>query len=318
MPGFSLTTDQPAQCRINCMTPCATCSSSNPYSCNSCIAGYKLVNGACQADTSCNNMYNCQVCPFGFSIMSSSTPSKFNQTCQQCTKSNCARCNATSQQCMSCLKGFFLSGSTCTQCNTGCATCLSRNFCLQCGMGYIAQQAGTISGIAVNPPLNCLPCVSPCQTCINSPTTCTSCVGGFTLKGGICVSSFNFQVNVVFGVNLQTFQQNYFNFINQLANAAQVTHQNILIQSITAGSVSVNSLVNANYSPSSNQAANINQNLNNLFTSNSLGMPITSYSVTTNGGTIPTPDDGGGLPTSTIIILAVCIPVGTLCNYISI
>jgi hypothetical protein len=163
------------------------------------------------------------------------------------------------------------------------------------------------------------------------------------------VSSFNFQVNVVFGVTLQAFQQNYFSFINQLASAAQVSAQNILVQSITLSSVnfvnlvnanygpssnqaltvnqnSVNvvTLVNANYSPSSNQASTVNQNLNNLFAGNSIaGMPVVSHNVVTNGGTIPptpptppNPDNGGGLPTSTIIILAVCIPVGTLCNFI--
>ena len=156
-------------------------------------------------------------------------------------------------------------------------------------------------------------CANPCQTCINSITTCTSCVTGFTWQGGICVSNFNFQVNVVFGVTLQIFQANYFSFISQLASAAQVTVQNILVQSITNGSVSVNTLVNANYAPTSNQASTVNQNINNLFSSNSVaGMSVTSYSINTNGGSIPS----GGLPTSTIIILAVCIPVGTLCSFI--
>jgi hypothetical protein len=118
---------------------------------------------------------------------------------------------------------------------------------------------------------------------------------------------------VVFGVTLQIFQANYFSFISQLASAAQVTVQNILVQSITNGSVSVNTLVNANYAPTSNQASTVNQNINNLFSSNSVaGMSVTSYSINTNGGSIPS----GGLPTSTIIILAVCIPVGTLCSFI--
>ncbi len=331
------------------MTPCASCASNNPYSCNSCIVGYMLVKGACQADTSCNKNFNCQVCPYGFSILSSNNQTKFNQICKQCTQSNCARCNTANQQCISCLKGYFLNGATCAQCSTGCASCLANNFCLACAMGYVAQQPGTISVNAVNAPLICLSCFSPCQTCFNSPITCTSCVSGFTLKGAICVSSFNFQVNVVFGVTLQAFQQNYFSFINQLASAAQVSAQNILVQSITLSSVnfvnlvnanygpssnqaltvnqnSVNvvTLVNANYSPSSNQASTVNQNLNNLFAGNSIaGMPVTSHNVVTNGGTIPptpptppNPDNGGGLPTSTIIILAVCIPVGTLCNFI--
>ena len=120
---------------------------------------------------------------------------------------------------------------------------------------------------------------------------------------------------MVFDVTLEDFQQNYFSYISQLAAAAQVSVQNILVQSISNGSVTVNTLVNANYAPSSNQASTVNQNINNLFTSNNVaGMAVTSYSVTTNGGSIPVPS--GGLPTSTIIILAVCIPVGTLRTFL--
>jgi len=139
MPGFTLTTDQPAQCRINCQGYCATCDSMNPFSCNTCLAGYTLVNGACQPDTSCNNNAICQVCPFGYSISSASTTIVFNQTCQQCNQSNCARCDSISQECHSCLTGYYLSGSACTQCSLGCATCLGEKFCLSCASGFTVQ-----------------------------------------------------------------------------------------------------------------------------------------------------------------------------------
>ena len=111
----------------------------NPFNCNTCLAGYSLVNGACQPDITCNTFGNCLVCPIGYAMVSASNTTYINQTCLQCSTSNCARCDSTGQTCISCSTGYFLSEPTCTQCSQGCATCLGSNFCLSCATGFIPQ-----------------------------------------------------------------------------------------------------------------------------------------------------------------------------------
>lgn len=65
-------------CAPSCILPCATCSSSDPTSCLSCIAGYSFndVTGTCDEVITCEG--GCIVCPMGYST---------NQgICLACTK----------------------------------------------------------------------------------------------------------------------------------------------------------------------------------------------------------------------------------------
>lgn len=70
-------------------------------------------------------------------------------------------------------------------------------------------------------PIKCLPCQSPCDTCIGSRTTCLSCVANYTLRGMACVSNFRFSVNVVFAVEPSVFLSNYYSFLKQVAETLQ-------------------------------------------------------------------------------------------------
>lgn len=319
-PGYIV--NQNFECQITCLNPCASCQLTNPLACTSCIAGYVFSNGTCSPDTSCNANANCQVCPFGFSWVNANIAGTVSQTCLACnTSSNCARCSVSNtSQCLSCPLGSFLSNGACTGCPSGCAKCLSNNFCAYCAMGFVAQQSGymldnsaSLYGNSATGPLTCLPCVAPCASCTGSPTTCTSCQSGFTLQAPACLSSFNFQVNVVLGVTMAQFQANYFSFLSQLATAAQTTIQNIVIISLSTGSVIVNMSISTPFGPTSSQAGTINSNLNTLLGSNNIAnMPVTSYNVVTNGGTLPS----GGLSTTTIIILATVIPIGVLRTFV--
>jgi len=294
------------------MAPCATCAANNPLSCTSCVAGYSLLSstGFCVPNVTCGN--NCTVCPYGFTLASSKVTGTFKQNCTSCNAiSTCARCNVSNtSQCISCPMGSYLINGLCLSCSAGCASCFSLTFCTSCTIGYIPQ--GASGG-----PLTCTSCTSPCASCSGSMTYCTSCQSGYTLQGSVCMSSFNFQVNSVFGVNLTQFQANYLSLLNQLASAASTNVQNIIVLSILSGSVVFNASIATSVDPTSPQASTINGNLDTLFTNKTVaGMSVTSYSVVTNGGSIPNGGGGGGLPTSTIIILAVVIPVGTLRTFI--
>lgn len=308
--------NQDFTCQMPCMIPCATCSTNNPLICFSCLQGYMMQNGQCVASTSCNSNSGCTVCPFGSSISMNNTNTKLSQTCVQCNAaSNCARCNiSATSQCYSCLSGRYLNGTTCSPCASGCSQCISLNLCTMCSLGFIPQQSGTLLGNAATGILSCVACTGNCATCLGSSSTCTSCTSGFTLNGIVCTSNFNFQVQTTLGVSLSVFTSNYVNFLNQIASAAGVTVNNIVILSIVSGSVTVNMLVNSNSAPGSSGATDSLNNLNNLLKNGSsiANMGITSTTITTNGDTS---DNSGGLSTTTIIILATVIPIGVLCTY---
>ena len=130
------------------------------------------------------------------------------------------------------------------------------------------------------------------------------------------MSNFNYVVNAVFGVTLATFQANYLSFLKQIASSAGVGVRNVLVKSINSGSVVVNMQITSFSAPGSATAIANQNNLNNLLASGNIaGMPVSSFTLTTNGGTnTPTDTGSSGLSTTTIIILAVCIPGGVLCT----
>jgi len=159
--------------------------------------------------------------------------------------------------------------------------------------------------------VSCAACTSPCATCSGNPNLCTTCISGFNLQGQVCMSSFNYAVTAIFAVNLTTFMNNYLTSLKQIASSAGVGVTNLIVLSITSGSVVVNMQITS-FSPAGSSAATTNQNnLNNLLASGNIGnMPVSSFTLTTNGGTNSNTDSG--LSTTTIIILAVCIPGGIL------
>jgi hypothetical protein len=262
-------------------------------------------------------------CPYGYYFNENNNATMFTQTCVQCaTGSNCARCMVSSNSssnltmCTSCFPGSYLNGTSCASCNTGCAFCATLGQCLICSPGYIATQSGSIAGNLEGGILNCTPCTSPCASCEGSSLTCTSCVSGFSMKGGNCLSNFNYAVSVTFSVSLAQFQTNYLGFLNQMAASAGVAVNNIIINSIVAGSVIVDMSVTSFASPGSSDAINNQNNMNNLLNSGNINnMQVSTTSLSTVGGS-NTVDSG--LSQTTIIILAVVIPVGVLRTYLSI
>lgn len=189
--------------------------------------------------------------------------------------------------------------------------------CTLCFPGFVALQSGTwlANAPSTNFILNCVACTDNCATCAISTSTCISCIGGYTLSGTNCISNFNFQVQATLGVTLAVFTNNYVTFINAIAKAAGVPVQNILVQSIVSGSVTVNMQVSTTSPAGSTAAVNAQNSLGNLLAQGNTiaGMSVTSSSISTNGG--DNNPSGGGLSTTTIIILATVIPIGTLRIY---
>ncbi len=275
--GFFLTSTQ--TCAPNCVLPCATCSTITPTKCQSCIAGYMLneVSNTCNQVITCNGP--CIVCPLGYTLNSGK--------CIQCTANNCQTCNPNSPgQCYSCLPGYFLNGNNqCQACPLNCTTCFSNTGCLTCANGYTRAP-----GIPKGPNgYTCLPCNSPCATCLNTPNYCTSCVSGYQFMGWKCAQSFYFGFQLTLLVNMTIFNQNYFSFIMALTNAVGGSNINsITITSIASGSVVVQGGAGPSGSSGSKQANQQYSNLDATLSPNSniAGMPIGSSSVTVVGGSV--------------------------------
>jgi len=51
----------------------------------------------------------------------------------------------------------------------------------------------------------------------------------YTLTGNICLTNFNFVIEVVFAVTLDIFEQNYLGFMTKIASGAGVSINDIVV-----------------------------------------------------------------------------------------
>ena len=146
-------------------------------------------------------------------------------------------------------------------------------------------QSGTIEGNLMDGLVNCTACSSPCASCRADKDSCTSCVSGFSLASDICLSDFNYKVSVVLQVTLAEFENNFLSFLKKIAVAAGVSVNNIVINSITQGSVVVDMSVTS-FTPAGSTSAVDNENsLNSLIDSGTISnMPVASSALTAQGG----------------------------------
>lgn len=194
---------------LNCNPKCMTCKGS-ATTCTSCAQGlssggdcvekcpdrqYASVGFCANCDVSCSscqqNAFNCIECSGGY-IRSGV---------------NCIK---------SCGQGLYYDSAsqTCKSCANGCQTCLSNSQCTQCfdpalspvngvcqrvcppganlvgsvctcSIGYL-HQSSCISTCPIGfyPALDrtCVMCASPCYACSGSPTSCVSCISGYTFN----------------------------------------------------------------------------------------------------------------------------------------
>jgi hypothetical protein len=143
--------------------------------------------------------------------------------CIPCPTS-CITCS--SQGCLTCLNGYYLSNQLCLVCAANCISCTSA-LCMQCSNGFSLQNGvcesvgrGTSSTNINNTVIQCGPgclvCTSSasnqiicttaqigysivagvatkcstsiCLTCASGSMTCSSCFDGYTLIGGSCIA----------------------------------------------------------------------------------------------------------------------------------
>jgi len=105
---------------------------------------------------------------------------------------------------------------------------------LKCAKGYTRKQ----SLPATKKGYQCLACESPCATCLNTPTYCTSCASGHKFFGWKCGKSFYFGFKLKLMATLKVFNLNYFSLIKSLIKAIGGSNSNsVTILGIKEGSV---------------------------------------------------------------------------------
>lgn len=91
----------------------------------------------------------------------------------------CTKCNDLTNWILSaddnkkceCMAGFYLSGTNCVACGSGCQKCTSPTVCTTCALGFSTNVAGTCSCPAgtylsrVDNTLQCLRCDANCALC---------------------------------------------------------------------------------------------------------------------------------------------------------
>ena len=223
---FKFTTLTDAQCIS--IDKCQNCSTG---ACTLCVLGNYLSNNNTEC-TNCGSEYNCTLCnqtlttyPYFSQCVDCSQCSNqcLDPACKICSTTQCFscaihyylnsnyQCNAcdsscltcsgsSSNNCLTCVDGYYLSNNTCLSCSLTCKTCNSSVTCLSCNSN------GTLD---TNNTCNYL-CDSSCQTCYGTQTTnCLSCnqntilyenqciIPGCSENCGYCVTNVTVNVSLI-------------------------------------------------------------------------------------------------------------------------
>ncbi|KAL4456740.1 hypothetical protein ABPG73_014766 [Tetrahymena malaccensis] len=209
-------------CRV-CPSICQTCT--NSTICTSCIQGYYLSTNQCQkCDDSCLScsgpgVSNCIICSqpnYYISIKQNYqcvqqcdltqaqyvdiTTNLKQKYCKQC-QNLCQTCS-NSDNCDTCIQGYYMDGNVCKQCDSSCQSCSGAgpSMCIIClSQGFFistqqnnkciplcdTNQAQYIDNLTNSQQKYCRQCSNLCQTCSNS-SSCDSCIQGYYLNGSQC------------------------------------------------------------------------------------------------------------------------------------
>lgn len=137
--------------------------------CDECGLGYGF-NGANCTQCMDTNCYNCSTNDADCIICNPGYKLDGNAGCiLDCDDPKCTSCtNQTT--CETCITGYYLSGSTCVQCDTNCSDCTSTNTCTQCefGNGFLNSA--------------CRACNDTyCYNCNDDYLNCILCIDGYEL-----------------------------------------------------------------------------------------------------------------------------------------
>lgn len=169
-----------------CQSPCFTCSNISSL-CQSCIPGYTLVGNQCQ------NNYNYQ-----FNIVFNSTTTAFNNAYPSIVQALLSSINTQNQgnlfvtSYLSANSATLYAGVLSSQCfpqNTACVNTETASINSLLNSQSIGGLPITSSSMVPSNGSTTPNCQSPCSGCtIPGGNICTSCITGFTLIQGNCVS----------------------------------------------------------------------------------------------------------------------------------
>ena len=113
---------------------------------------------------------------------------------------NCATCNSalTTAVCTLCSDPYYVSASnTCVLCDVTCTSCTGVGLCTTCANNLVKVGGDCVPNTAVDPTLfynpatnsavSCLTLLSDCTACTPSPLTCSACLSGTFVSGGVCL-----------------------------------------------------------------------------------------------------------------------------------
>lgn len=147
-----------------CILPCATCPSSlQPSTCLSCYTDANI--------SSLKYLYNSQcyaICPSNSYFNASLISSGYSYTCLACS-SNCKECLGINSYCLSCYTNYYLYEHI-SIVNSSISECLSI-----CPPTTFSTNTTINSTIL----LECYGCISPCNYCTSSNSTCLTCLSTF-------------------------------------------------------------------------------------------------------------------------------------------
>ncbi|ELP95045.1 protein serine/threonine kinase, putative [Entamoeba invadens IP1] len=153
-----------------CPLGCLTCHTDT--NCSSCEPGYYFQNGKCTLSELVEDSSKCETTTEGHCSLCSNGYILTNGICENCS-TNCLSCAVKSTTCMSCREGYVLQqygGNVCknkTETNAICQDfTLDLTGCILCKKGYY------------NKGFECIPCLSNCDSCLDS-LTCNVCKTGF-------------------------------------------------------------------------------------------------------------------------------------------
>ena len=165
-------------------------------------------------------------------------------------------------------------------------------------------------------PVLCIACASPCATCRNAPTTCLSCLSGFSLSGNNCLNVNRIAVSVTFapdGNVYSLFNDQFATIVAGMAEAAGVAEKDIVINSVVYSSVVLNSAITTSAAPGSAADTNIKNALNNYF--DNLNLPNLRVETTNVAPVTTTTDDDNS---NTTLIIAIVVPIVVIRTFFSI
>ena len=168
--GYFFTTSPTLRYCKQCPNYTLTCL--NSQQALTCVENFKLVSGSCicPAGRFIDNLGKCQACVSGCSKCSS--PSD----CQACKVPLLLQANSCVNRCG---PGYYQNGFVCTPCSQGCASCSGPNICMICLAGQLSYNGfcynNCPAGSVASNSSTCIDCNTPCKTCTEHPSKCTTC-----------------------------------------------------------------------------------------------------------------------------------------------